>query len=342
MPIQYEGVVAEHVAVRERCGLFDVSHMAELRIRGDEARSAVNALVTNNLLKLAPGAAIYTALCQHNGTVLDDLLVYCLAEDDFMIVANASNRGKVVAWLEEQLPPSVTLEDESDDVALLALQGPRSKDVLASWPAFASQTSLLGELDYYTARQIDVDGVEILLSRTGYSGEWGYELYVPSSAAESIWIALMAAGEAFGIAACGLGARDTLRLEAGYALYGHELDEEATPYESGIGWVVKLKQGDFIGREALAAQKEAGIPRRSVGLLFEGRKIARQGAVVLCEGREVGVVTSGSFSPTLQRGVAMARIASDAVESELTVDIRGKLAAVELVKPPFIETHVRG
>lgn len=341
MPVQYEGVVAEHRAVRERCGLFDVSHMAELRVSGVAARSAVDSLVTNDVGKLPSGGVLYTALCNDNGTILDDLLVYCLAEDDYLIVANASNRSKVRDWLESRLPGGVRLSDESDDTALLALQGPNSPQVLKAWPRLKNELSTLDDLDYYRAVTVDGDGSPFLLSRTGYTGERGYELYVPASQARSIWEELLEAGEAAGIQACGLGARDTLRLEAGFSLYGHELDEESTPYECGIGWVVRLKKGDFVGRDALLQQKEGGVPRRTVGLVFGERNIARQDAKVLVDNSAVGIVTSGTFSPTRGQGIALARVQTDAAEAALEVDIRGRRAKAEIHQPPFVPNRTR-
>lgn len=342
MPLQYEGVVAEHHAVRERCGLFDVSHMAELWVRGAGARAEVDRLITNDATKLAEGQALYTALCNERGTVLDDLLVYCVTEVDFLIVANAANREKVARWLGDHLDGECSLQDESDVTALLALQGPRSLDVLRRWPRLAQALDRVEALDYYYCAELELDGTTLLLSRTGYTGEWGYELYLPSQDAETAWVELLAAGEEFGLAPCGLGARDTLRLEAAYSLYGHELDEEATPFESGIGWVVRMKKGDFVGREALAAQKDGGIPRRIVALRLGGRNIARQGAKVFSGDREVGLVTSGSFSPTLQHGIALARVESDAADGPLTVDIRGRSAEAEICKPPFVQNRTRG
>ncbi|HEX9641168.1 MAG TPA: glycine cleavage system aminomethyltransferase GcvT [Candidatus Krumholzibacteria bacterium] len=342
MPLQYEGVVAEHRAVRRACGVFDVSHMAELRVTGSDARAEVNRLITNDVSKLEPGHAVYTALCNDAGMVLDDLLVYALADDDFMIVANACNRAKVTSWFAERLGTGASLRDESDETALVALQGPRSLDVLRAWPRLLSSTRAVEALEYYSCQRLQLDDMPLLLSRTGYTGEWGYELYLPAAHALALWEELLAAGASCGLKPCGLGARDTLRLEAGFSLYGHELDEDVTPFESGIGWVVRLRKGDFIGRDALLAQKEAGIPRRTIALGLSGRNIARQGARVLHEGAAVGVVTSGSFSPTLQHGIALARVSDRAAEARLQVDIRGKLADVEIQKPPFVPNRTRG
>lgn len=343
MPLQYEGITAEHRAVRTACGVFDVSHMAELAVRGDQARAAVDALVTNNVGRLEVGGALYTALCNERGTMLDDLLVYALAEDHFLVVANAANHAKVEGWFRDRLPAGVDLADETRDTALFAVQGPHSQRILRAWTPLASHATFLDDLDYYRAGQLDLDGASCVVARTGYTGEWGYELYVPAAAAPSLWESLLAAGEDHGLVPAGLGARDTLRLEAGYPLYGQELTEDTTPYEGGIGWVVKAKKAsDFVGKAALAAQKEAGVPRRSVGLRGSGRTIARPGAPVSFAGEVVGEVTSGTFSPTLQLPIAMARVESRAVEGPLTVEVRGAQHPMEIVKPPFVETHVRG
>jgi len=341
MPVQYEGVVAEHRAVRADCGLFDVSHMAEFLVSGPNAIAAVDGLITNNLSKLEDGAVLYTALCNERGHVLDDLLVYRLAENEVLIVANASNRQKVHGWLQERLPQTVELRDASDEIALIALQGPRSLDTLRAWERLKDERSRVEDLDYYRSISLQLEVQDVLLSRTGYTGERGLEIYLPSGLALDVWTGLLRAGESFGITACGLGARDTLRLEAGFSLYGHELDEGATPFESGIGWVVRLKKGEFIGREALADQKERGVPRATVGLVFDGRNIARQGAIVLSGDAEVGVVTSGTFSPTLQHGIALARVQTSAIESSLEVDIRGRRATATIQSPPFVPNRTR-
>lgn len=341
MPIRYEGVLAEHHCVRQRCGIFDVSHMGELRVRGGDARGQVDRLVTNDVSSLAGGAVLYTAMCNEEGRVLDDLLVYCLAEDDFLIVCNAANHDKVATWVEQHLEGEARLEDETEQTALFAVQGPRSRDVLMAWPRLEPHAERLRELPYYHAMPVDAGGVPILVSRTGYTGELGYELYLPAESALELWQEILAAGEAAGLHPIGLGARDTLRLEAGYSLYGHELDEQTLPYEAGIGWVVRLKAGDFIGRQALAAAKERGIERRTVALELEGRNIPRQDAVVRTDGRAVGRVTSGSFSPTLEHGIGLARVEASAVDAPLSVEIRGNAVAATRTRLPFVPSHVK-
>lgn len=341
MPVRYEGVMAEHERVRRHCGVFDVSHMGELELRGSSARDNVQRLVTNDVIRLESGQALYTALCRETGGTIDDLLVYCLDDERFLVVCNAANHGKVLRWMSSHLDDGVVLQDRSEETSLFALQGPRSLDVLRDWPRLAPHRETVESLEYYHAVELDLDGVGVLLSRTGYTGERGYELYLPALHAVTLWVEILEAGGAHEIAPIGLGARDTLRLEAGYSLYGHELEEDVLPYEAGIGWVVKLKAGDFIGREALAQAKEAGVTRRTVALQLEGRNIPRQGAPVLAGGKPVGEITSGSFSPTLQRGIGLARVSADAVDETLFVDIRGKQVEAERVRLPFVPSRVK-
>jgi glycine cleavage system T protein (aminomethyltransferase) len=342
MPMRYEGVIAEHHRVRRQCGIFDVSHMGELEVRGTDARASVHHLVTNDIQSLESGQVIYTAMCNEGGGVLDDLLIYCLSDDHFIIVCNAANHAKVASWVAARLDGDARMKDETENTALFALQGPESRKLLERWPRLASQIDRLRELEYYRASYLDLDGVKVLLSRTGYTGELGYELYLPTEFAVELWQELMECGSDCGIAPIGLGARDTLRLEAGYSLYGHELDESTLPYEGGIGWVVRPKAGDFVGRESLLHAKESGIERRTVALELEGRNIPRENAAVLADGETVGHITSGSFSPSLERGIGLARIRSTALDCTLLVDIRGKQVPAERVKLPFVPSHVRG
>ena len=342
MPVRYQdGVIAEHQAVRQRCGLFDVSHMGELVVRGGDARRAVDRLVTNDVVKLEIGQVLYSAMCRPTGVVIDDVLVYCLARDHFMIVCNASNHAKVAAWVGEQLEGDAELDDQTFGTALCAVQGPASLDVLRAWPRAGQHLERIAQLDYYRCAPFDFDGVEILISRTGYTGERGYELYLPVVHAVAVWEELIAAGAVHGLVPIGLGARDTLRLEAGYSLYGHELDEETTPLEAGISWVVKFGASDFIGRDALAGQKEKGVPRRTVALSLAGRNIPRQGAPVLRDGRPVGVITSGTFSPVLEHGIGLARVESSVATLPLAVELRGQAIAAETVKLPFVPSRVK-
>ncbi len=339
MPVQYEGLMAEHRRVRETVGVFDVSHMGELYLRGTAARDCIDRLVTNNVGKLATGAVLYTAMCRENGTVIDDLLVYCMDEQEFLVVCNASNRERVVAWIQARLLEGVEFQDATDDTALFALQGPASADVLRKWSEAAA---VLDSLDYYHVARVSFEGHSVLLSRTGYTGELGYELYAPADQAVALWKSLLEWGKEFSIAPAGLGARDTLRLEAGYALYGHELDDDTTPYEGGIGWVVKSKKASpFVGKDALVAQKQGGVPRQLVALRLPDRAIARAHAPVFHGEHAVGEVTSGTFSPTLEAPIALAKVAASAVESILTIEIRGRRVEAETVSLPFVPSRVK-
>jgi aminomethyltransferase len=342
MPIRYApGVIKEHLAVRERCGIFDVSHMGEIEITGPQARAAVDRLVTNNVAALEAGQVLYSAMCREDGTVIDDVLVYCLDDATFWIVCNASNHPRVVAWISDQLEDDATLRDLSASTALFAVQGPRSLEVLRQWMRLQPWMQALDALEYYRFFPAEIDGSPALVSRTGYTGEKGYEIYLPAASALACWEELLQCGREQGLEPIGLGARDTLRLEAGYSLYGHELDDETTPLEAGIGWVVKLKAGDFVGRDILAEQREAGPPRRTVALSLPGRAIPREGATVTAEGDAVGVITSGSFSPSLEHGIGLARVAADAVGRPLSVEIRGEAVPAETVKLPFVPARVK-
>ncbi|HEV3075682.1 MAG TPA: glycine cleavage system aminomethyltransferase GcvT, partial [Thermoanaerobaculia bacterium] len=310
MPVQYTGVIEEHRAVRGAAGLFDVSHMGEVRVRGAGAERFLQRLTPNDVAQLVPGRAHYSGLLTDRGTYVDDLLIYRLAADDFLVVVNASNAARDLTWIREHGPDpegaesagpaDVEIADEGDRFALLALQGPRA---LAILEPLASPG--VGGLRYYGFLRGEVAGVPAILSRTGYTGEDGFELYLAPEGAPEVWRRLLAAGAPHGLVPAGLGARDTLRLEAAMALYGHEIDERTTPLEAGLSWVVKLGKGDFLGRAALLEQSEQGIRRTLVGFTVEGRGIARQGHGVLSGGEAVGEVTSGTWSPTLEKAIGM-------------------------------------
>lgn len=334
MPVQYAGVIEEHRAVRGAAGLFDVSHMGEVRVRGKRAAAFLDAITPNEVAKLAPGRAHYSGLLTERGTYLDDLLVYRLAEDDFLVVVNASNAPADAAEIARRAAgwDDVEVRDTSDDWALLALQGPRAVAILARLTA----TDLV-PIRYYGFAQGEVAGVPAILSRTGYTGEDGFELYLAPGDAAAVWRRLLAEGSADGLVPCGLGARDTLRLEAGMALYGHEIDDATTPFEAGLDWVVKLGKGDFVGRAALLAQREAGLGKRLVGFEVTGRGIARQGHTVWAADREVGVVTSGTWSPTFEKALGMAYVptALAAPGTEVEIDVRGRRLPARLVALPF-------
>jgi len=329
MPVQYAGVIDEHRAVRTAAGIFDVSHMGEVRVRGAGAEAFLQRLTPNDVSKLASGRAHYSGLLTDQGTYIDDLLINRLAADDFLVVVNASNAPRDFAWIAERVEGDAEVVDESDRWALIALQGPKAKEILEPLSPGAS------ELRYYGFRQGQVDGRPALISRTGYTGEDGFELYVAPEDAPALWRRLLDAGAS----PAGLGARDTLRLEAAMALYGHEIDETTTPWEAGLDWVVKLDKGDFLGRDALAAQKAAGVPRKLVGFEVDGRGIARQGHAVLSAGggERVGAVTSGTWSPTFEKALGLAYVPPElaAPGTPLALDVRGRQLAARVVETPF-------
>ncbi len=335
MPIQYTGILDEHAAVRERAGLFDVSHMGEFRLEGPDALALAQRLVTNDVGKLADGGAQYAVLCHDTGGAVDDLLVYRIAQDDVLLVVNAANIDKDwahVGAVAQAAGLDVEVTNESERWALLALQGPQAFEVFER--ATGQDAS---DIPYYHFRVQDglFGSDRAIVSHTGYTGERGLELYLSPEAAGAAWDALLGAGAT----PAGLGARDTLRLEAGYCLYGHELDDETSPYEAGLGWVVKPDAGDFVGRDALVKQKADGVPRKLVGLVIEGRGIPRAGYAVVRDGAEVGVVTSGSQSPVLGQGVALALVTNDpdvtALGTELGVSVRNRVLPATVTKPPF-------
>jgi aminomethyltransferase len=343
MPVQYEGVLAEHAACREHVGLFDITHMGEIEVTGPGAGAWLDGLVANRVGKAAPGRIVYTPMCREDGGVLDDMLVYRLADETWLVVCNAANRDKITAWMKSRLPVTgVGLEDQSDATALIAVQGPDSRELLTRLDELAGRGGDVAALGFYTCFTLDGPGGRWIVSRTGYTGEHGYELYLPAAAALPVWEELVAEGADLGATPVGLAARDTLRFEVCYCLYGHELAEDVSPLEAGIGWAVKLKKEAFVGREALVAQKRDGVPRRLVGLEIEGRAIARQDAPVLAGEREVGRVTSGTFSPTLTRPLALALVAADTPDGELAVDIRGRRVPCRRVEIPFLPARTKG
>ncbi len=333
MPVQYPtGITAEHRAVREAAGLFDVSHMGEFMVRGPQALDLVQRVTVNDAAKIEVGQAQYSAMCLETGGVIDDLLIYRF-QDRYMLVVNASNLDKDLAWIEEHaLGFDAEVEDASAATALLALQGPAAREILRP----------LADLDvdsvkYYRFAEGHVAGLPAVISGTGYTGEDGFELYVGADVAPALWDALLEAGAGHGLIPAGLGARDSLRLEMGYALYGNDLDEEHTTLESGLGWITKLDKGDFLGREALARQKEQGVPRRLVGLGLDGKGFPRPGYPILSEGSPVGALTSGTVSPSLGIGVAMGYVPTELskAETRVQVDIRGRAVDAVVQRPPF-------
>ncbi len=333
MPVRYGSELDEHRAVRTAAGLFDVSHMGEIRVRGAGALDFLQRLTPNNVAKLAPGRAHYSGLLTAEGTYVDDLLVYQLAEGDYLLVVNAANLDGDFAWITSQLHPACSIENHSDRWALLAIQGPRAVDILRRHTA-----ADLDAVRYYGFVEDKVEGAPALLSRTGYTGEDGFELYLAPGDAPTVWDALLASGAGDGLVPAGLGARDTLRLEAGMALYGHEIDRQTTPYEAGLGWVVKLKKkSDFLGRDALVAQKRKGLRKKIVGFEVRGRGIARQGHAVYRDGEAVGKVRSGTWSPTLERAIGTADVPPELADAGtgLEIEVRRRRLPAVVVPLPF-------
>ncbi|MEU6410776.1 glycine cleavage system aminomethyltransferase GcvT [Microbispora sp. NPDC046933] len=333
MPLRYGSESAEHNAVRTAAGLFDLSHMGEIFVTGPQAGEALDHALVGHLSVLAPGRARYTMIVDEDGGILDDLIVYRLGEDEFMVVANASNYAAVAGELAARSGAyDARIEDRSDEYALVAVQGPRSAEILA-----ALTDADLGELKYYAIVRATVAGADALIARTGYTGEDGFELFVANADAEPLWSALTEAGAGLGLVPAGLSARDTLRLEAGMPLYGNELSTGTTPFDPGLGRVVRFdKPGDFVGRAALERAAENGTTRCLVGLVARGRRVPRHGYPVTREGAVVGEVTSGAPSQSLGRPIAMAYVDEDALEKGgLAVDIRGSQEPVDVVDLPF-------
>ena len=338
MPLEYPtGVIKEHTAVRDSVGIFDVSHLGKASVRGPGAAAYVNATLSNDLAKIEPGKAQYTLCCDEaTGGIVDDLIAYYYGDDHVLLVPNAANTAEVVRRLAESAPEGVTVEDRHDELAVLAVQGTFSDEVL-------SAIGLPIGHDYMSFVEAPFAGETRVVCRTGYTGERGYELLVPRDAAAAVWDALLAAGEEHGIAPCGLGARDTLRTEMGYPLHGQDISLDVTPVQARLGWAVGWKKDAFWGRDVLLAEKEAGPKRLLRGLVATGRGIPRPGMrVMLTADVMVGQVTSGTFSPTLRKGVALALVAAQVEEgAEVSVDVRGRREIFTITKPPFVTPAVR-
>lgn len=332
LPVQYEGIIAEHRAVRETAGLFDVSHMGEITFKGSNAENQLQYLLTNDFSKMQPGDIHYSPMCYEHGGTVDDVLVYKLAQDDFLVVVNASNKDKDYSWMIENNKYTADIEDVSDCYAQLALQGPKAEEILSK----VVNKAVIPQR-YYTFAVVTLFDRRCILSRTGYTGEDGFEIYLNPADAPLLWETLMEEGEDLGLSPAGLGARDTLRLEAAMPLYGHELTEDISPLEAGLGRFVKLEKPDFIGKAALTAQKAAGLARKRCGLEILDKGIARDGALVLLDGKQIGVVTSGTKAPWLDRTIAMAIVDSQytAPGTEVTVDVRGRALKASVIKLPF-------
>jgi aminomethyltransferase len=337
LPVQFSGVIAEHRAVRQHCGLFDISHMGVLSLEGPGAKDLLQALVPSDLQRIAAGEALYTVLLNAAGGIRDDLIVYDCGPDSVLLVINAACAESDTAWLQEQLvPKGVTISDRKADGALMALQGPEAENMLSG----LSGESLSG-LPRFGHRQLNIEGCSAFVARTGYTGEDGFELLVPHQFALRLWHQLLE----HGATPCGLGARDSLRLEAALPLYGNDMDINSTPLEAGLGWLVHLEMPiDFIGREALEEQTASGVKRRLVGLQLQGRAIGRHGYPVVHNGEAVGEITSGSWSPTLELPIALAYVPKQlaSIGTELEVEIRGRLEAARVVKRPFYRRSRHG
>jgi aminomethyltransferase len=337
MPVQYPaGTVNEHVRTRTHAGLFDVSHMGEMDVRGPDAIAFVNRLTSNDVSTLVNGQAHYTALTTPQGTVIDDLLVYRLAEDHLLLVVNAGTTGKDWEWIKShQAGENVELRNASAEYCQLALQGPDAISILQQ----LTETDLV-EIKYYHFTRGKVDGIDAIISRTGYTGEDGFEVYAAPEKAEQLWNKILDAGNygtGEGVMPCGLAARNTLRLEAGMALYGHEIDENTTLLEANLGWITKLNKGDFIGREALAKQKAEGIKRKLIGFEVTDRGIARDEQDILVKGECVGRATSGSPAPFLKKNIGMGYVPKElsAVGTAIEIDVRGRMVGAQIVPLPF-------
>ncbi|REG02241.1 aminomethyltransferase [Asanoa ferruginea] len=340
MPLEYPGggVIREHTAVRTAVGIFDVSHLGKARVRGDGAAAFVNACLANDLDRIGAGQAQYTLACEPaTGGVVDDIIAYRYADDHVFLIPNAANTAEVVRRLRAVAPPALTVTDEHPDYAIFAVQGPSSAAVLAA-------LGLPTEHGYMSFEQATLEGVDLVVCRTGYTGEHGYELVVPAAGAGVVWDAVLTAGDSAGILPCGLGARDTLRTEMGYALHGQDLSPDITPVQGRVGWAVGWNKPEFWGREPLLAEKAAG-PRRTLrGLEAVGRAIPRPHMTVYAGDQAIGEVTSGTFSPTKKVGIALALIDTAAGVKDgdvIEVDIRGRRAEMKVVKPPFVTPSVR-
>jgi aminomethyltransferase len=334
MPIQYKGIIAEHKRVRESVGVFDVTHMGEFEVRGADAFAFVQRMTTNDVSKLVEGGVQYSSMCYEDGGIVDDLLVYHCG-DYLQLVVNASNLEKDFNWLREHIEGDVQLIDKSDETALLAVQGPKSLETLKKITDIN-----LDEMKYYSFRRGQVAGIDCLLSRTGYTGELGFEIYFKSDTVlgTRMWDAIFEAGKEFEIEPIGLGARDTLRLEVGFCLYGNDIDHTTMPLEAKLGWITKLQKGDFVGRDAMVKAKEAGLKRTLVGLVLDGRAFPRHGYDIAVNGAVCGRVTSGTVSPMLEKGIAMGYVPVEYGTEGSTVDIiiRNQPVPATVVKVPFV------
>jgi aminomethyltransferase len=338
MPVQYSSIIEEHRTVRQAVGLFDVSHMGEIEIKGPRALDVVQRLTTNDVSKLAVLQVQYSTLCYPHGGIVDDLTIYRLGPEHFLLCVNAANIDKDYQWIVEHARGEADIANTSAHIAQLALQGCQAQATLQTLCDFPLDT-----IRYYWAVQGRVNGLEALISRTGYTGEDGFEIYCAATQGPALWTMLLEAGAAYGIKPIGLGARDTLRLEMGYALYGNDITADTSPLQAGLGWIVKWDKGDFIGREALAQERAAGIARRLVGIETLGRGVARAHYPILHDTERVGEMTSGTMSPSLNKSIGLGYVQTAYAKSgtALSVDIRGKPVQAQVAKTPFYPSQVR-
>lgn len=341
MPVEYSGISSEHLAVRTRAGVFDVSHMGEIEIAGKNALQAVQRISSNDASALQVGQAQYAGLLTPEGTFVDDMLVYRMAGSHFMLVVNAANTAKDYAWISGQIASigDTAVVDSSSRYALIAIQGPAALGVLQPLTGVD-----LPDVGYYSFANGEVANARATISRTGYTGEDGFEIFVPPNMADRVWQALLESGRAADVIPCGLGARDTLRLEAAMRLYGNDIDETTSVLEAGLGWTISWDKGDFIGRDRLVEQKASGIARRLVGFEMVDRAIARHGYPVVSAGHRVGVVTSGTQTPYLKKAIGMAYVPAEAAAAgnEIEIDVRGRAARARVVPLPFYKRGPHG
>lgn len=339
MPIQYSGVIQEHLCVRNGVGIFDVSHMGEIDIRGKDAKPFLQKLMTNDIEKMSDHSILYTVMCYEDGGVIDDLLVHRFSKEHFFLCVNASNTDKDFNWIEQQAETfDVAVKNISSETAQLAIQGKDAEQLLQK-----SSDFVLGDLGYYHFKKGKIHNNECIISRTGYTGEDGFEIYVGWDQAESLCHRILEDGKAFNLQPIGLAARDTLRLEMGYALYGNDINAETSPLEAGLGWVVRLEKEDFIGKARLVKQKEAGLKRKLAGIKLLERGVPRPHYQVFSGDQAVGELTSGTFSPSLNLGIGLCYVSLEQakVGTQLSVEIRNQKVPAEIVKPPFVPSRVK-
>jgi aminomethyltransferase len=336
VPLYFSSILEEHQIVRSGVGVFDISHMGEFFIRGKDAQNTVNQWIVNDLRKISVGGALYSPVCNDAGGIVDDVIVYMIGPEEFMMVVNAANISKDYTWFESHLSGKTKLEDKSSAIALLSVQGPQSRALVSE--LFSID---LSKLSYYHFQKFDSKFGDIFLAETGYTGEAGFEIFCPVSNVGPLWERLFQVGRSANLKPIGFGARDTLRLESRFLLYGHDMNDETTPLEASLAWTIGWNKDSFIGKDVLSAQKERGISRKLIGFEVRGRGIAREGCSFQVSGRDVGMVTSGTFAPTLKKNIGLGYIQTEYAQTGQTIDIkiRDKLVTAEVVKTPFYKRH---